>query len=447
MKNLCFIFFCLIAPSAYSATFRADQTALVAPKDTGLAGWSWKCFIFNSSDVKIADTSANNPAGTSANTWDLNGVFYSTTMSQDFYVAWGAAYGGLYSTGSHNGHADWQPMGWISAYEVGGNEPQFSGTGPYIGGQPSNPDGTPANPTTNQPEVRSYKASITVSCPVGALQVKLFRIVGIEDSEPHAKMYDQVVEVAAGASRTITVTHTAPFSLNAVEVLENLAQDPELSPGSPDDLDKRYRPIGPLATANSTPQAAAPLTPGTPEVNNQKTAQAASDSQAAAAHNTMSTATTGASSKDISDLDKNLTEEMKRGTNQTKTSGDAIKNAIEDTNSILKDIKEGGAGDSTGGDPITVATADSLNFVASIPGRATTMGAALSGLVSSLGLGTSVGTGTLAYSFDFPMIGAQYVNLEMFSDLIASVREFLRWALTIMFVWQSFSILKESFSK
>lgn len=434
------------AVSAHAATFRSDSTAIVHAKDTTLSGWTWKVFIFDVSGNKIGDASANNPAGTSVFSADLNGTANQVTMSSDFYLAWGAAYGGLYSTGSHSGKPDWVPMGWISAYEVGGTEQQSSASGPYVGNNPQNADGSPANPVTAAPVVKSYKASVSLSCPASAVEPRMYRVVGITNGD-NKKIFDEVVTVNPGETRIVTVTHNAPFDLFSRQVVENIALDPELSPGAPEDPDQRYLPVGPLQSQAATPQSADPPPSGNPEATNTRDSQTGSAAQPAASQNAISTAGTGATSKDISDLSKNITEELKRGTEQTRQSGDATKNAIGDGNKLLKDIKDGKGGDNGTGPDMEVSTPGSLSFVAGIPGDATTLGGALTNLINATGLAAGVGSSTLIWTYEFPVLGVQTINFEAYADVIANVRLFIRWCLSVLFIWQVFTIVREAFSK
>lgn len=429
-------------PVVQAATFKTSAWTLSSPALTH-SDWYWEVQVVRASDGSAVATKSLTPYGvTYSSTTALTCVLPEQTYSFDFYLVLFASREGLWTRASTSEGVKLQ---WYSAYEVGAAEPQSSANGPYLDGNPVNPDLSPADPVTAVPVVRSYKANITLYSAPGSLEPRSFRVKGVEDGSNNA-FFDRIFTVDSGESRFLTVVHDQPFSLQAVEVSENVAADPATGNTS-DDKDKRYIPIAAPTAVASTAQSAAPPTPGVPAVTDSKSAQAGSAGQAAAAHNTLATATTGATSKDISDLDKNLTGEMQRGTAQTKESGDAIKSAIGETNKLLDEIKDGGAGDQGTGEAMEVASAGSLAYVTAIPGKATSLGESLGGLVTSLGLGGAVGSSTLAFSFDFPYFGSTYVNLETYSSLIASIREFLLWSLKIMFVWQCFSIMKESFTK
>ena len=85
--------------------------------------------------------------------------------------------------------------------------------------------------------------------------------------------------------------------------------------------------------------------------------------------------------------------------------------------------------------------------MAGIPGDATTLGGALTNLINATGLAAGVGTSSLIWTYEFPVFGTRTINFEAYADIIASVRMFLRWCLSVLFLWQVFTIVREAFSK
>lgn len=432
--------FLLLIQSALAVdSWKVDETACTGARASAAATPTlyWTSFHVAASGVPIrVYPLSGTGAGGATHDSAFNGTVRAFTDTQDFFVVFGQAPLGTLTLQQR--YDAMIKMKWISAYKVASSEPQQSTSGPYNGtGDPTLDDGGPADPINETPHIKSYTGSITVTCPTSALSVKNYRVLGKNTS--NEIIYQQIILLAPGESRTITVTADEPFTLSAVEVMINIGFDPEKSSGEPSD-EKRYRPIGTPSTVNATASTAAGPD-GKPVVNDEKTAQAASPALAAASKNTISTATTGATSKDVSDLSNNLSNELQRTTEQVKSSGDSIRASVDEGTKELKKLNEG-AGDGSTGSAIPEANAGALGFATGVGTKMMGLTSAVSNLVSAAGLSSDPGTATLTWQFPNFVGGDVTVSLEPMSDTISLFRSVETWLLGVLFLWIAIGIVR-----
>lgn len=453
--RLLFLFAVLLFCAAAKAdTWKSDATPLSFPANSHYTGASpsmtWRAFFVDGAGNQLSGTSTVffTGAGSSASS-AINTTMASQTRTQDFAIIVARCSSGTVAaskstptTISGVSESGWQPVYWIAAYKVGDpDEPQASGSGPFVDGNPVYDDGSPADPMTGSPPNNSHKACVTLVCPASALEPRYFRVTGKVGTNI---IYDQIIPLSPGETRSVCVTNSVAFTLTAEEVYPKTGFNPDQDStvgsdiNNPDDWIKSGSPT----TVNSTGQTAAPPASGNAEGTNVKTGQAASDSQPAAAN----VARPGTTEGNADARNQELRNELQRLTDQVKASGDATKAGINDTNKLLGDIKgaTGGAGDAGSGAPAGTPSASGLSFAQSIGEKASGLGSALGNLLSAAGLGANPGTNALTW--EVPVMGNSVtLSVEDHADVFAVVRTAILWVASVLFVWASFSIVRGAF--
>lgn len=427
------LFWMLAIEVGTAATWKSDATPVTL---TGMnIQHSAGIAVIRSSDNTWWSSGSYTPSGNWVN--GAEKVISSRQLAFDFYVVVYSAPSGLWTRVSEG-----KMHRWISAYEIGGNEPQTSTNGPYGPGGPTNDDGEPVDPTVGGPPTTSYKAQVTVSCPADSLNTKSFLITGRAGT---SVIYQQVVTIIPGESRTITVTNETPFTLSAQEVIPKMSRpDPEIS-GNESDPDKPedWKPIGPENTVNSAGQTAPPPSDGVPEATNEKTAQNGTNAKPAAQNETRP----GTPEGNADARNQELRNELQRLTDQVKTSGDSTKSGIDETNRELKKLNGGSSGGASGTGANFGAPSDAaMGFAGSIGSKAAGLGSALGNLLGAAGLGANT-PGSNALTWQVPVMGDTVtVSVEDHSAVFLGVRSAVLWVASAFFIWRVFSIMRGAFA-
>lgn len=415
---------------ATAATYKNDATAVTVTN--AASGHSIGVAVIRASDGTRYSSGSYTPVGGFVN--GVEKTITSTQLGFDFYIVVYSAPSALWANVSQG-----KMHRWISAYEVGGNEPQTSSNGPYGPDGPTDNDGNPVDPEEGGPPNNSYKASVTVGCPADSIAPKSFLITGREGT---TIIYQFVVTVIPGEIRTITLTNDAPFTLSAQEVIPKILHPRPESPNGDPDPEKPddWKPIGPENVVNSTGQPDPPPPNGVPEGTNEKTAQNGSNAKPAAQNETRP----GTEDGNADARNQELRNEIQRLTDQVKTSGDATKAGIDETNRELKKLNGGSGGGSGSGANFGAPSDSALGFAGSIGTKAAGLAGALGNLLSAAGLGQSPGNNALTWQV--PVMGDMVtVSVEEHSSVFQVVRMGILWVASVFFIWRAVSIMRGAF--
>lgn len=442
MKTLLLLLSLLLTCSARGATYRLNGMPLsgVPPQTQLTDSWYWKVFLFDSAGNKIGDGPFSNPGGIGCKTNALNGsLAFSTDKTSDFYGVVCAAYQGGYFPGqtqaipSQQAQPKFIPFYWLSAYEVGGTEPQANNTGPF------NAEGQPeGDPMTGEsaPSPKSYEKSVTLvnseNFTVGK-QVQMVSGIG------------QVLRtmnffLPPNSAKTVVFSYHIPFSILVYD-LKSDAQFDE-SGNKVGDVWTRSS-TTPTQTVNSDSSQNPSPSNGQPSVNQGATTPTSSTQQAA----TTNQARPGTAEGNADARNKELRDEIARGTEQTRQSGDRIAGAIGDMGDKLKkaiDGQGGGSGTGTGsgidqGDAVEAPKAEAASFFSNLTSRIDGLYTAMQNLRMSVGLGGGIGSVTPSWTIS---IFGRSTTISLGGVDFSFVRALGLWSISMSAVWLAVGIIR-----
>jgi len=426
---------CLLSTFAQGATYKNDATAVSLTGKNGQHDWG--VAIIRASDNTYYTTGSYSPVGgTGATTFAK--TISSAQLTFDFYIVVFSAYDGLYSNvdnASASGGAGtrWK---WISAYEVGGSEPQQSSSGPYSGTNPTFDNGNPADPAVGgSPAPTAYEKDLTLTNS-SATDKKGYQVKMLSASNQVLSSTTYILQ--PGETQNLHFSADEPFTLQVFDMVQVKQPDEEF----PGDGTTLWMATGnPVQTLTATGTQNAP--PSEPQATVGSSTKAGTSAQAAAQKNTISTATTGATSKDMSGVSNNITNEIARGTEQTRASGDEVRDAVDRATKAIGELGAGGQS-GTSGPELGTPSASGLSFAQGISGKIGGIGDALGNLMSAAGLANSPGYNALTWNVEV-MGHTQSFSVEQFSDEISAARSGVLWVAGAIFLWAAFGIVRGAF--
>lgn len=427
------LFLVVLTQHTFAATFQNDATPVTMSGKNPAHDYAF-AIIRASDGTRYASATYTPNGGTGLD--PITKTVNSAQLTFDFYIVCYSAPSGLWTQVSSG-----KKYRWISAYEVGGTEPQFSTSGAFSPtGDPTDDAGNPANPAAGAPPT-AYEKELTLTnsnaYTIGK-QIQMVSNIGQVIRVVNAQLPPQ-------SAKTWLFKHSAPFNL----LVYDMKPDTQ--------FDGNGNPIGDVWTKSSaTPEQTVSATgttnptPASPTATEKSRTNTASPTQAAAQKNTMSTATTGATSKDVNDSANNIGNEIARGTEQTRASGDQVAGAINEMGDKLSkkldSTSDTGGGVLDSGPSVATPEASAMTFATNRGDKAYTLTSAVTNFATAAGLGGNAGSAALSWNIPFPYFGVQTVSLEEYSEYFTMSRTFILWILGIGFIYQMFFAVRGAFA-